>query len=211
MRFGDAPATHIIAALTVAVSAGLIVFADLDSAAVAAGFVPARLSFPDVPWMAGLSVPALLTPLTATLIHGGWVHLLFNMVMLVYCGREAERPLGSGGIVLLYLVGAYAAAAGQWAQAPAGTTPMIGASGAISAIVAAYALLYGRNRARAIGPIPAWVIHSLWLAAAWIGINLLIDYAMPGGTTVAIGAHIGGFLAGLVLARPILLWRYRHA
>jgi len=211
MRFGDAPATHGIAALTVAVSAALILFFNLDAAAIIGGFVPARLTYPDVPWAVGRSVPVLLTPLSATLIHGGWVHLIFNMVMLVFCGRETERAIGSGGVVLLYLVGAYAAAAGQWAQGTAGTTPMIGASGAISAIVAAYALFYGRSRARAVGPISAGLVHALWLAVAWIGLNLLIDYAMLGGTNIAIGAHIGGFLAGLVLARPLLLWRYRHA
>ena len=83
--------------------------------------------------------------------------------------------------------------------------PMIGASGAISAIVGAYALLFGERRARRIGPVPADVVHIAWLAAAWVGIQLLIGAAGMGDVTVAIGAHIGGFAAGLVLARPLLL------
>lgn len=211
MRFGDAPATHVIAVLTIAVSAALILFFNLDAAAIGAGFVPARVPDLGIAGFDGPVMPVWLTPITAALIHGGWVHLIFNMVMLVYCGRETERALGSAGVLSLYLVGAYAAALGQWAQAPGSAVPMIGASGAISAIIAAYALLYGRSRAKAFGPVPAGIVHALWLAAAWIGINLLIDYAMLGGGTIAIGAHIGGFLAGLLLARPILLWRYRRA
>ena len=89
---------------------------------------------------------------------------------------------------------------------------MIGASGALSAVVGAYALLFGQSRARAIGQFSAGVVHVVWLAAAWIGIQLMIGVAGLGGFgTIAIGAHIGGFLAGLAMARPLLLWRYRHA
>jgi membrane associated rhomboid family serine protease len=163
-----------------------------------------------VAW-AGPAIPAWLTPLTCTLLHGSVLHLLFNMGMLVYCGRETERALGSASILVLYLVGAYAAAAGQWAQDPTSMVPTIGASGAIAAIIAAYALLYGRNRARKIGPFSASVIHALWLGAAWTIINLLINLAMLSDQPVAVGAHIGGFLAGLLLMRPLLLWRYRKA
>jgi membrane associated rhomboid family serine protease len=210
-RFADAPATYAIALLTIVASAAILLFGNIGDFAAAGGFIPARVPAIGV---AGLSIPVApvwLTPLTATLLHGGWVHLLFNMVMLVYCGRAAEKAVGSIGVVILYLVGAYAAALGQWAQGPASVTPMIGASGAISAIIATYALLYGEVRTRAIGPIPARLLHALWLAAAWIAITVLIDYAMAEGMHVAIGAHIGGFLAGLILARPLLLWHYRHA
>ena len=211
MHFRDAPATYGIAILTVAVSAITIVFLTPDVAAVTGGFIPGRI--PDVPIQnySGWLVPVWLTPLSATLLHGGWFHLLFNMVMLVYCGREAERALGSFAVALLYVVGAYAAAAGQWAQDPGAAMPMIGASGAISAIVAAYAMLYGRSRTPRLGPLPAGLIHALWLGVAWTGINLLIGFTTMMGQPVAIGAHIGGFIAGLILARPLLLWRYRKA
>ena len=158
-----------------------------------------------------LAVPAGLTPLSATLVHGGVMHLVFNLVMLGFSGRLLERAIGGAGIALLYLVGAYAAAAVQWAFDPGSAAPMIGASGAISAIVGAYALLYGERRARRIGPIPADVVHIAWLAAAWVGVQMLIGASGMGGVTVAIGAHIGGFVAGLALARPLLLWRYRDA
>ena len=85
-------------------------------------------------------MPAWLTPLTATLIHGGIAHLALNLVMLVYCGLFAERALGAAGVVILYIVGAYAAALGHWAFEPGSSMPMIGASGAISAVVGAYAV-----------------------------------------------------------------------
>ena len=89
---------------------------------------------------------------------------------------------------------------------------MVGASGAASAVVGAYSLLFGRSRAKAIGPIPAQAVHVLWLAVAWTGVNLLTAYAfMRGGVAVAAAAHIGGFLAGLALAKPLLLWRWRKA
>ncbi|WP_375398446.1 rhomboid family intramembrane serine protease [uncultured Sphingomonas sp.] len=211
MRFDDARATHVIAVLTFTASALILMLGWDNQAALGGGFIPARAGGAIMPPDFGPVAPTWLTPLTATLIHGNFIHLLFNGVMLVYCGRESERALGPTNIGILYLVGAYVAALGQWLQDPMSTAPMIGASGAISAIVAAYALLYGRSRTRAIGPVPAALVHALWLAAAWTVINLLIDFATSGGARVAIGAHIGGFLAGLVLTRPLLLWRYRRA
>ncbi len=208
---GSSRATTVIAAATVLVSALLILTGMLSQVAIGAGFIPARVEGAVLPSGLAVGVPVWLTPLTATLIHGGWAHLAFNLLMFVFCGRETERAVGAGGIAILYLVGAYAAAAMQWVFSPASALPMIGASGAISAVVGAYAVLFGRRRTRRMGPVPAHIIHIVWLAAAWIGIQLLIGFAGMGGVTVAIGAHIGGFVAGLVLARPLLGWRYRRA
>lgn len=195
---------------------GVIVAGVLPTASLGGGVIAARFAGAALPAGLAITVPAWLTPLSSTLIHGGFAHLFFNLVMLGFCGMQAERVLGSGPLVLLYVVGAYAAALGQWALGPTSVVPVIGASGAISAIVGAYALLFGQRRAAAIGPVPADVVHIAWLAAAWVGIQALVGFAgagMPGagGATVAIGAHVGGFLAGLALARPLLLWRYRRA
>ncbi|GAA3713158.1 rhomboid family intramembrane serine protease [Sphingomonas cynarae] len=208
---GSSRATVVIAAATVLVSALLILTGTLSQAAIGAGFIPLRVDGAVLPSGLAVAVPLWLTPLTATLIHGGWAHLAFNLLMFVFCGRETERAVGAGGIAILYLVGAYAAAAMQWVFSPASALPMIGASGAISAVVGAYAVLFGKRRTKRMGPVPAHIIHIVWLAAAWIGIQLLIGFAGMGGVTVAIGAHIGGFVAGLVLARPLLGWRYRRA
>ena len=114
-------ATLAIAAVTsiawvVAAALGL----DQD-AAVRMGFIPARLSGAALPVPA---VPAFLTPLSATLVHGGALHLAFNMLMLVWCGTQVERVLGRTGLIGLYLVGAYAAAGAQWLSDPNGIVPM---------------------------------------------------------------------------------------
>jgi membrane associated rhomboid family serine protease len=173
-----------------------------------AGFIPARV--------AGLVVqdalPLWLTPLTATLLHAGILHLGFNMLMLGYCGRFVEYAVGSVGVIILYLIGAYAAALFQYLAGPASVVPMVGASGAVSALVGAYALLYSQRRGAAQnGRFGHW-LHVLWLAAGWIFVQLLIGFATLGsGMSIAVAAHIGGFMAGLLLARPLLLWRYRKA
>lgn len=203
-------ATTVIVAVTVAVSLIATLVPNAVQVQVAAGFIPARLSGGVI--LSGLVVPAWLTPLSSALIHAGLFHLGMNMIMLAFTGKETERAIGAKGLVTLYLIGAYAACAAQWAAGPMSTAPMIGASGASSAVVGAYSLLYGRQRAKAIGPIPAQVVHVAWLAAAWVGVNLLMGFAfLQGGVSVAIWAHIGGFLMGLALARPMLLWRWRHA
>ncbi len=211
MRFSDARATYTIAAVTLVVSGLVSVSGLFPYVAIAAGFIPLRIDGAALP--IADAVPAWATPLSATLVHGGFAHLLLNLLMLVYCGQQAERAVGTRGIVILYVVGAFAAAVGHWLFEPGSPVPMIGASGAISAVVAAYALLYGRRRAKAVGPVPGEVVHIAWLAASWIGIQLLFGFAGfgGGGAPVAIGAHIGGFLAGLALARPLLLWRYKDA
>lgn len=206
-----APATVTIAVVTAVVSL-LITLLGLDQhAALYAGFMPARASLGFAGDVPGL-VPNILTPLSSALVHGGFLHLAFNLVMLVYTGVAAERAIGARGIVVLYLVGAYAACAAQWAAAPESTVPMIGASGAISAIVGAYALLYGNARTRDIGPMPAWLLHVAWLLAAWTVLNLAVGLlSAQAGMPIAAAAHIGGFIAGLALCRPLLLWRWRGA
>ena len=107
-----------------------------DQAAFSLGFIPLRvIGIRRWPWPAA---PAFLTPLTATLVHSGLVHLGFNLLILLWCGTQVERVLGATGLLVLYVVGAYAAAAAQWARRSRwGRTPMIGASGAISAVMGA--------------------------------------------------------------------------
>ena len=213
MRLPDdlraAPATLVIAAVTAA--AWLIAWMGgwQEVAAVGGGFIPARVG-----GLPGddLSLPVLLTPLTATLVHSGFAHLFFNLIILLFCGRSVERVLGGQGIVILYLVGAYAAAAAQYAVDPAEMAPMVGASGAISAILGAFALLFGRNKVKVAHPGLAALLHALWLAAAWVGIQILIGLTFQtSGLRIAIAAHIGGFLLGLALARPLLLLKWRGA
>ncbi len=207
MRSVPTRVTTTIVAVT-AIAWGLIALAGAtDHVAPLAGFIPARLSGVE---LVG-AVPAWLTPLSALLVHAGLLHLFFNMLMLGFCGRAVETALGGLGMALLYGVGAYAAAGAQYLAGPHSEIPVVGASGAASAVIAAYALLYGQRRTVPSG-WPAGLVNVLWLAAAWIGLQLLIGLATSGtGLTIALAEHIGGFLAGLALARPLLLLRYRNA
>src|SRR5205814_2840963 len=137
-------ATNIIVALTALAWVIAAVLGQSEKAAFALGFIPARFSVPSVPWLAA---PAFLTPLTATLVHSGLVHLGFNLLILAWCGAAVERVLGAPGLIVLYIFGAYAAAAAQYAVDPTGTVPVVGASGAISAVMGAFALSFGRAKA----------------------------------------------------------------
>lgn len=188
----------------------LVSAAKLDLyAAVWAGFVPARAS--GLIEGSGLA-PVFLTPLTATFIHANFVHIAFNLLMLLFCGRSVEPILGRKGVAGLYLIGAYAAAAGQWLADPQSAAPMIGASGAISALLGAYAMFFGRHRIRIRNDRIAVLVNALWLAAAWIGLQLLVGLtAGASGVGIAIAAHIGGFIAGLLFAKPLLMLRWRRA
>jgi membrane associated rhomboid family serine protease len=205
----SARATIVIAAVTAAAWLVVTLFKLQAHAMVLGGFFPGRvagLANDDIP------VPVFLTPLTATLVHAGLFHLAFNLLILLFCGRAVETIVQARGLIILYVAGAIAAAAGQWLADPASMTPMVGASGSISAVIGAYALLFGRNRTKIEHPTLAMAVHALWLAAAWVGLQLLLGYAVNtplGG--IAIAAHIGGFLAGLLLARPLLLLRWRGA
>lgn len=180
-----------------------------DVAIVAGGFIPARVA-----GLEGdiLPVPVWLTPLTATLVHSGFLHLFFNLLMLLICGRALEPVIGGRGVAILYLAGAFAAAAAQYPVDPESTVPMVGASGAVSAVLGAYALTFSRNKVKVADPRLAALLHALWLGAAWIVFQLLIGFTYrTGGLRIAIAAHIGGFLAGLILARPLLLLKWRGA
>jgi membrane associated rhomboid family serine protease len=202
-------ATNVIAAITAIAWLIAAVIGQSDRAAVALGFIPARLSGVPVPWPA---VPAILTPLTATLVHSGAVHLGLNLLIFLWCGQLVERALGKSGLIVLYLIGAYAAALAQWGMDPAGTTPMVGASGAISAVMGAYSLSFGRAKRVSSSPTLNRWINVAWLLVAWIVLQVMMSWLAGGqGYLLATPAHIGGFAAGLLLQRPLLLWRYRGA
>jgi membrane associated rhomboid family serine protease len=202
-------ATNVITLLTAAAWIVTAVLGLDQQAALALGFIPDRLSGGGVPWAA---VPTILTPFSATLVHSGLIHLGFNLLIFLWCGREVERVLGNAGLVVLYLVGAYAAATAQWAMDPSGTVPMVGASGAISAIMGAFALSFGRPRMITRSPALNRWINAIWLMAAWIVLQVMMGWlGDQQGYLLATPAHVGGFAAGLILQRPLLLWRYRKA
>ena len=202
-------ATNLIVAFTaiawiVAAALGLN-----ERAAYVLGFVPARFSGFVLPFAAA---PAWLTPLTATLVHSNLIHLGFNLLILLWCGTQVERVLGATGLIVLYVAGAYAATAAQWGVDPLASVPMIGASGAISAVMGAFALSFGRAK-----PFTSNLMVNRWINVAWLLVAWTVLQAMMGwlgnqqGYLLATPAHVGGFAAGLLLQRPLLLWHYRKA
>lgn len=205
------PRTATIAILLVTVAVWLLiaVMGALDRAVVVMGVIPARLSgLVDI----APAVPAVLTPLSSTLVHAGFTHIALNMIVLLWCGRLVERVLGSVSLLILYAAGAYVAALAQWAFDPASMVPTVGASGAISAVIGAFALSFGQQKQIVRSPRLNRLLNSLWLLAAWIVVQLMVGW-MAGlqGVLLATPAHVGGFIAGILLQRPLLLWRYRSA
>jgi len=220
MQFPRGPVTNALITINLAISAILMVPSLWQYAVVAGGLFTARLSgdnsaFADITFL----VPAFLTPLTAAFLHGGIAHVIMNMLMLLLIGKMVERVLGGGLFLALYFVSAYAAAGTERLaadlQLPMSLdmmAPAIGASGAISGIIGAYVLLFPNKQPKPWGPIPAEIARPLHLTLAWIGLNLAMGFVGPGlGIGIAIWSHIGGFMIGLAIARPLLLWRYRKA
>ena len=149
-------------------------------------------------------VPAALTVITSMFLHGGWMHLIGNMLYLWIFGNNVEDAMGHGRFVVFYLVCGAAAVLAQALPAPDSTIPMIGASGAISGVLGAYLLLYPHARVLVLIPLgyfsrmvylPAMVVLGFWFLLQLLS-TLLTDRNQPG---VAFGAHAGGFVAGMLL------------
>lgn len=162
----------------------------------------------------------LLQPLTLTLVHPSILQLAFNLLVLIVCGRIVENVVGAAGLLLLYVVGAYAAAGLHFAADPHGTALLVGSGGAIGAIVGAYAMLAGRLRAKLGNQAASRAVNVLWIGAMWIVMQTLFALTMgpivaehiaPVAAALGLAANVGGFVAGLLIARPLLLWKWRGA
>jgi len=157
-------------------------------------------------------LPAWLTIFTSMFLHGGWMHLIGNMLYLWVFGNNVEDAMGHRRFIVFYLACGLLAALTQAVLNPDSEIPMIGASGAISGVLGAYLLLHPHARILVVIPIVI-VIYTPWIAAYWVLgfwfvlqlINSLTSASDVGG--VAYGAHIGGFVAGMLL---IPLFKYRH-
>ena len=148
-------------------------------------------------------VPAWMTVFTSMFLHGGWMHLIGNMLYLWIFADNVEDRLGHGRFVVFYLLCGIAAALAQALPDPQSQIPMIGASGAISGVLGAYLLLYPRARVLVLiplGPRSQLVrLPALLVLGLWFGLQLLSEMLAPPGAGVAFRAHIGGFVAGLLL------------
>jgi len=156
-----------------------------------------------------LSFRELLTPVTAMFLHGGWMHVLGNMLYLYIFGDNVEDTLGHGRYLLFYLACGVASFAVQTGFRPDSAVPNVGASGAIAGVLGAYFFLFPRARVVTLLPlfiiftvveIPAVVFLGLWFLIQFLsGAVSLGQAAATGG--VAWWAHVGGFVAGIVLLK----------
>ena len=157
-------------------------------------------------------VPAELTLLTSMFLHGGWMHLIGNMLYLWIFGNNIEDAMGHGRFVAFYVLCGLAAAFAQAFQDTGSQIPMIGASGAISGVLGAYLLLYPKARVLVLIPLGIFFyttrIRALWVLGFW-GVLQFINASManPGEGGIAWWAHVGGFVAGMAL---ILVFRKSH-
>jgi membrane associated rhomboid family serine protease len=165
------------------------------------GMVPARLFGLWHPPRAYQVVPAWATLLTSLFLHGGWLHLIGNMLFLWIFGNNIEDVLGRGRFLFFYICCGVVAALTQAFLSYGSHVPMVGASGAIAGVLGAYLLLYPNANVLCIViyfivNIPAWILLSLWFA-----MQLLSGLARsPGTPGVAFWAHVGGFVSGIILA-----------
>ncbi len=147
-------------------------------------------------------LPVYFNFLSSMFMHGGFMHLFGNMLFLWVFGDNIENRLGHIRYLLFYLLCGFAAAIGQILMQTDSVVPMLGASGAISGVLGGYLLLFPRRSVRAIifnffTTVPAYVALGLWIAY-----QIISGYLTPAGTGgVAYAAHIGGFLAGLILVK----------
>jgi membrane associated rhomboid family serine protease len=151
----------------------------------------------------------IVTPLTSMFLHGGWGHLLGNAIFFWVFGNNIEDSMGPWRFLLFYLICGLAAAGTHIMIQPDSAVPTVGASGAISGILGAYLILYPKVRINMlfifviffrVFAIPAWLV-----LVYWFGVQLFTAYLSPvrpevsGG--VAVWAHIGGFVAGMLLVK----------
>jgi rhomboid family protein len=155
----------------------------------------------DLPEM-GVSIPPYATLITSMFLHGGWLHLIGNMLYLWVFGNNIEDVMGHSKFVVFYLTCGILAALSHAVTDPSSSVPMVGASGAISGVLGAYVLLFPRARVLVIMPglgatrVAAGVVLGMWF------VMQLLSGGMSTGSTgggVAFFAHIGGFLAGMAL------------
>lgn len=164
------------------------------------GIVPVELVHVVDPVGAYNPIPEPLTLITYEFLHGGWMHLITNMAFLWVFADNVEDAFGHFGFLIFYLLCGVAAGMLHTLMQPQSPAPLIGASGAVSGVLAAYLLLYPKAR--------VWIllflripirISALWALGGWFALQIVSVILTTDDAQVAWWAHIGGFLAGLIL------------
>src|SRR6516164_5438146 len=147
------------------------------------------------------------TILTAMFLHGGWEHIIGNMVFLWAFGPEIEDVMGPIRYLIFYLLGGVVATVAQVAASPSSTVPNLGASGAIAAVMGAFLVTYPHDRIRSllvifvflrVAYIPAALLIGVWFLMQFLSLGAIAQQPTGG---VAYAAHVGGFIFGAVTAR----------
>jgi membrane associated rhomboid family serine protease len=154
-----------------------------------------------------------ITILTSMFMHGGWSHILGNMVFLWAFGPEVEDLMGRGRYLVFYLIGGLAATAAQIVVDPGSTVPNLGASGAIAAVMGGFVVTYPHDKIRAllflfvfvrITYIPAVLLIGVWFLMQSLNLGAVVHQANTGTAAsggVAYAAHVGGFIYGAIITR----------
>jgi rhomboid family protein len=173
------------------------------------GLVPAALTRGVLP------VRGYATLVSSMFLHGGWMHLIGNMIYLWIFGNNVEDSMGHLRFVLFYLLTGIVAACAHIAMQPLSTVPTIGASGAVSGILGAYLILHPRARIKTLLPLgifltvvylPAWFFLIFWIG--WQIFSQALAPIDPNVGGVAYTAHIGGFISGVLLI--VFFRKYRR-
>lgn len=187
----------------------------LDRSVLAYGVVPFEITSgrdlaPTIPW------PIWTTLFTSMFMHGGWMHIIGNMLYLWIFGDNIEDALGHAVYFAFYLVCGLAAAGAQILADPVSTIPSIGASGAVAGVLGAYLLLYPSHKVNSLIFLGYFVrvvqLPALLVLGFWIVIQLFSGVSSAGAQTgVAYWAHVGGFFMGMALIVPVFITQRRRA
>lgn len=168
------------------------------------GTVPANIFNPHAAFLPQLTAPSLLRLFTALFIHVTWLHLLGNLLFLVIFGLPAERTLGSMRFLLLFIIGGITANLIGALSLAGVRLPIIGCSGAVSAVVGTYVALFPRARLGLVLPLGLYLqfvrVPAYFLIGIWVLLQLLFSYVGPSYGAYVWWAHIGGFIFGLLFA-----------
>ena len=162
-----------------------------------------------------IPLPFWVTLVSSMFLHGGWGHLLGNMLFLWIFGDNLERVMGYVRFFVFYLACGLVAGLAHIVFNLGSTIPSVGASGAISGILGGYMLLFPQNRVKVltyggVAAVPAWVMLGLWIVVQFVnGFGSMATTEETGGGGVAYMAHIGGFVAGLALVPLVVAGRGR--
>ncbi|MBA4782939.1 MAG: rhomboid family intramembrane serine protease [Rhizobiales bacterium] len=195
------------------IAANLIAFIGLQlpqgtgNVALSLGLIPALINHYAVLPEAAIWVPAEVSLLSYAFLHSSLLHLGGNMVFLWVFGDNVEDAMGHVKYLIFYLASAFCAGLLHVAVFPDATAPLIGASGAVAGVVAAYLMLHPRMRVwvLAFGKIPL-PITARWCLGAWISLQVF-QFLFAADSTVSWSAHVGGIIAGGIL---VVFLKHRH-